>query len=74
MKEIDNTGMECSAILHIQRHGVDGWKYAYANYCDNCPSIDTCNVVNGKVEITQKGIRVLEELMEGRKQQHDFSC
>ena len=65
--EINNTGMECSAILHIQKHGVDGWEFAYANYCDGCSCVDTCNVVNGEVEITQKGIRFLETILKRLK-------
>jgi len=62
MSEIENTGMECSAILYIQKHGVDGWDYAFANYCDNCGCIDTCNIVNGTVEITPKGIKFIKQL------------
>lgn len=62
LSEIENTGMECLAVLHLQKHGVDGWGYAYANYCDSCPCIDTCNIVNGTVEITPKGIKFLEKI------------
>ena len=62
MDEIENTGMECSAILYIQKNGVKGWEYAFANYCDNCQVIDTCNIVNGTVEITQKGIKFIEQI------------
>lgn len=61
--EIKNCGLECSAILHIQKHGQKGWDYAFSNYCDNCASIDTCNIVNGKVEITDKGIRLMKKIL-----------
>lgn len=64
MTEINNRGLECLAILHIQKHGVDGWGDAFLRYCDGCPCLDTCNVVNGKVEITQKGIRFVETILE----------
>jgi membrane protease subunit (stomatin/prohibitin family) len=63
-KEIENTGMECSAILYIQKHGEEGWAYAFANFCDNCGCINTCNIVNGKVKITPKGIK-----MDGEKKE-----
>jgi hypothetical protein len=62
-KEIENTGMECSFILYIQKHGKEGWDYAFENYCDNCGCIDTCNIVNGSVEITPKGIKMMDELL-----------
>ncbi len=64
MKKIRNCGLECSAILYIQKHGTEGWDYAFANYCDNCSCINTCNIVNGKVEITPKGIKIMNELLE----------
>lgn len=62
MSEIENTGMECLAVLHLQKHGVDGWGYAYANYYDSYPCIDTCNIINRTIEITPKGIKFLEKI------------
>jgi hypothetical protein len=62
-KEIENCGLECSAILYIQKHGIDGWDYAFGEYCDNCPQIEHCNVVNGTVEITPKGIKLMEKIL-----------
>ena len=58
MTEIPNCGLECSAILYVQEHGEKGWDYAFENYCDNCPQIDHCNIINGTVEITEKGIKL----------------
>jgi hypothetical protein len=62
-KEIENTGMECYAILYIQKHGKEGWAYAFATYCDHCGCIDTCNIVNGKVEITPTGIKMMDKIL-----------
>lgn len=71
-KEIPNCGLECSAILYIQEHGPDGWDYAFENFCDNCGCIDTCNVVNGKVEITEKGIKYMEQILKAENPIEEF--
>lgn len=72
MKEIPNCGLECSAILYIQEHGQEGWGYAFENFCDNCSSIDTCNVVNGSVEITEKGIKLLDKILQSDNPIEEF--
>ena len=66
MTEISNCGLECSAILYIQKRGQDGWDYAFGEYCSNCPQIEHCNIVNGTVEITPKGIKLLAKVLKSK--------
>jgi hypothetical protein len=72
-KEIPNCGLECSAIRYIQEHGEEGWDYAFGEYCDNCSQIEHCNVINGSVEITPKGIKLMEKILASKDPLAEFA-